>query len=86
VARLLAAAPGRAGAWLVDADGRRQLAGAVRRDLVPRPEAAAGLPMRVLMSDPGCVDVAAGEGEAADVDTWDDAARLGITDDTSRRT
>jgi hypothetical protein len=42
--------------------------------------------MRVLMSDPGCVDVAAGEGEAADVDTWDDAARLGITDDTSRRT
>jgi molybdopterin-guanine dinucleotide biosynthesis protein A len=86
VTRLLAAAPGRPGAWLVDGDGRRQLAGVVRRDLVPGPEVATGRPMRVLMSHPGCVDVAADEGEATDVDTWDDAARLGITDNSSRRT
>lgn len=86
VTRLLDAAHGRAGAWLVDGDGRRQLAGAVRRDLVPPPEAAAGRPMRVLMSDPRCVDVTADGAEAADVDTWDDASRLGITRDTSRRT
>jgi hypothetical protein len=38
--------------------------------------------MRLVMSHPGCVDVAADEHEAADVDTWDDAARLGVTRDT----
>jgi hypothetical protein len=42
--------------------------------------------MRVLMGDPDCADVSAAGGEAADVDTWDDASRLGITRDTSRRT
>ncbi len=86
VARLLDAARGGAGAWLVDGDGRRQLAGVVRRDRVPRPQDSTGLPMRVLMADPESVDVAADEGEAADVDTWDDASRLGITRDTSHRT
>jgi len=80
--RLLDAARGRPGAWLVDGDGRRQLAGAVRRDLVPPPEEAGGLPMRVLMARPGCAEVTADAGEAADVDTWDDASRLGITHET----
>jgi molybdopterin-guanine dinucleotide biosynthesis protein A len=86
VDRLRAAAGGGPGAWLVDGDGRRQLAGVVRRDLVPPPEEAAGLPMRVLMAAPDCVEVTADGGEADDVDTWDDASRLGITRDTSPRT
>jgi hypothetical protein len=42
--------------------------------------------MRILMADPDSVDVTADDDEAADVDTWDDASRLGITPDTSRRT
>jgi len=86
VDRLLAAAAGRDGAWLVDPGGRRQLAGVVRRGLVPAPEEAAGRPMRDLMDRPGCADVPAGAGEAEDVDTWEDAARLGIERDTSHRT
>jgi len=86
IARLRAAADGRPGAWLVDRGGRRQLAGVVRRGLVPPPEDAAGRPMRLVMSHPGCVEVAADEHEAADVDTWDDAARLGVTRDTTPRT
>jgi molybdopterin-guanine dinucleotide biosynthesis protein A len=86
VARLVGAAHGTAGAWLVDGAGRRQLAGAIRRDLVPLTAAAGGLPMRVLMQHAGCVDVVAAPGEADDVDTWDDASRLGIRRDTSRRT
>ena len=86
IARLLQAAQGRPGSWLVDGDGRRQLAGVVRRDLVPPPGGAAGLPMRVLMAHPDCADVAADGPEGADVDTWDDASRLGITRDTSHRT
>lgn len=86
IGRLLDAARGRPGAWLVDGDGRRQLAGVVRRDLVLPPGEAAGLPMRVLMGHPDCVDVAADGPEGADVDTWDDASRLGITRDTSNRT
>ena len=49
-------------------------------------EEAAGLPMRVLMAHPDCADVAADGPEGADVDTWDDASRLGITRDTSHRT
>ena len=86
VTRLRDAARNRPGAWLVDGEGRRQLAGVVRRDQVPPPETAAGRPMRILMADPDSVDVTADDDEAADVDTWDDALRLGITPDTSRRT
>jgi molybdopterin-guanine dinucleotide biosynthesis protein A len=86
VDRLVSAARGTAGAWLVDDEGRRQLAGVVRRDLVPAPQEAAGRPMRVLMAHPDAVDVTAEAGEALDVDTWDDADRLGIVHDTWDRT
>jgi molybdopterin-guanine dinucleotide biosynthesis protein A len=47
VARLLAASADGDAAWLVDEDGRRQLAGAVRPSLVPAPEVAHGAAMRV---------------------------------------
>jgi molybdopterin-guanine dinucleotide biosynthesis protein A len=86
VDRLVAAARGRAGAWLVDGEGRRQLAGALRKDLVPPMPQSAGRSMRLLMSHPDTVAVAAEPGEAEDVDTWDDATRLGIVHDTSDRT
>jgi molybdopterin-guanine dinucleotide biosynthesis protein A len=86
VARLVTAAADHGGAWLVDGEGRRQLAGVVRRDLVPPMPEAAGRPMRLLMNHPDTVAVEAGPGEAQDVDTWDDAARLGIARDTSDRT
>jgi molybdopterin-guanine dinucleotide biosynthesis protein A len=80
VARLVAAmdddGPGHDGAWLVDDTGRRQLAGVVRRVLVPLPGEAYGVPMRRLMGLERTVDVAAEGREAQDVDTWDDVARL----------
>lgn len=76
VARLLAAAGELDAAWLVDAEGRRQLAGVVRPSLVPDPANAEGAPMRSLMSRGRVCDVAAVGVEADDVDTWDDVARL----------
>jgi molybdopterin-guanine dinucleotide biosynthesis protein A len=76
VARLLAASADGDAAWLVDEDGRRQLAGAVRPSLVPAPEVAHGAAMRVLMGAGTGRDVPALDGEAADVDTWEDLARL----------
>jgi molybdopterin-guanine dinucleotide biosynthesis protein A len=76
VARLLAAAEGVDAAWLTDADGRRQLAGAVRPSLVPSPAEAHAAPMRALMLLGNSRDVPAVGEEAADVDTWDDLARL----------
>jgi molybdopterin-guanine dinucleotide biosynthesis protein A len=76
LARLLSAAEAGQGAWLVDRDGRRQLAGVVRRASVPAPEDAHGLPMRLLMERAETVDVPAEGAEAADIDTWDDVARL----------
>jgi len=74
------------GAWLVDDTGRRQLAGAVRRLLVPVPGAADGLPMRALMERERTVDVPPLGHEADDVDTWADVARLraGSIDPTPR--
>ncbi|MGC4113008.1 MAG: NTP transferase domain-containing protein [Nocardioides sp.] len=80
VSRLLAAVEAGGedcdGAWLTGADGRRQLAGAVRPGAVPAPSAAAGAPMRLLMQSESARDVPAVGREAEDVDTWDDLARL----------
>lgn len=76
VARILAAAEGVDAAWLTDAAGRRQLAGAVRPSLVPRPGDAHGAPMRLLMTAGTLRDVEAIEGEAEDIDTWEDLLRL----------
>jgi molybdopterin-guanine dinucleotide biosynthesis protein A len=76
VARLLDAAEGVDAAWLTDADGRRQLAGALRPSIVPRPSDAQGAPMRTLMDIGGSRDVPAVGDEAADIDTWDDLTRL----------
>lgn len=74
------------GAWLVDATGRRQLAGAVRPALVPAPGEADGVPMRVLVQRDRTVDVVPLGHEADDVDTWADVARLrsGRIDPTPR--
>jgi molybdopterin-guanine dinucleotide biosynthesis protein A len=63
-------------AWLTDGDGRRQLAGIVRPSLVPRGQEAHGAPMRRLMRAGVVRDVPAVDGEADDVDTWSDLARL----------
>jgi molybdenum cofactor guanylyltransferase len=86
VTRLVAAVGETSGAWLVDGEGRRQLAGVVRPAIVPPAAEAAGRPMRVVMAHPDTVDVPATQEEAEDVDTWEDATRLGIRSDTSRRT
>ena len=80
VARLLAAVGEGDGAWLVDAAGRRQLAGVVRRGLVPTPGDAHGVPMRRLMRRERTVEVASVGHEADDVDTWADLARLRVAD------
>jgi CTP:molybdopterin cytidylyltransferase MocA len=78
VARLVRAAdaPDSDGAWLVDGTGRRQLAGAVPRALVPVLDDAYGVPMRRLMERERTVAVVARGLEADDVDTWADVARL----------
>jgi molybdopterin-guanine dinucleotide biosynthesis protein A len=76
VERLLAAADGADASWLIDAAGRRQLAGVVRPDLVPAADEADGVPMRVLMATGDGRDVPAVGAEADDVDTRDDLARL----------
>jgi len=76
VARLVAAVGDGDAAWLVDASGRRQLAGAVRPGLIPARDAAYGVPMRVLMQAGAASDVPALGDEALDVDTWPDVARL----------
>ena len=76
VRRLLEASETADAAWLTDRDGRRQLAGAVDPSLVPGPEEARGAPARVLMTAGVVHDVPARRDEAADVDTWEDVARL----------
>ena len=73
--RLLAAAVGVDAAWLVDAAGRRQLAGVVRPSLVPSRDDAVGAPMRTLMSAGTAREVVAIDREADDIDSWDDLAR-----------
>ncbi|WP_151083784.1 molybdenum cofactor guanylyltransferase [Nocardioides cynanchi] len=76
VDRLLVAARGADGAWLVDAAGRRQLAGAVPLARVLELPEPHGRPMRTLSASGAAVDVPATGDEAADVDTWTDVARL----------
>ncbi len=76
VRRLVSAVGDEDGAWLVDGRGRRQLAGVVRRALVPAPGEAHGVPMRRLMDRERTVDVPALGPEADDIDSWADVARL----------
>jgi molybdopterin-guanine dinucleotide biosynthesis protein A len=76
VRRLVSALGDEDGAWLVDGDGRRQLAGVVRRSVVPPEGEAHGLPMRRLMNRARTVDVPAVGTEADDIDSWADVARL----------
>jgi molybdopterin-guanine dinucleotide biosynthesis protein A len=76
VTRLLVAADGVDAAWLTDAEGRRQIAGAVRTSLVPAARDAAGAPMRRLMEAGRARDVPAIGQEGDDVDTWEDLSRL----------
>lgn len=76
IARLLGAAEGYDGAWLVDRAGRWVLAGAVRPERVRAVVDPHGRPMRALVETLRLCEVAAVGDEAADVDTWDDLARL----------
>ncbi len=74
--RLREAATGRDGAFLVDVDGRRQLAGVVSGDRLtavrPDLEHQHGMSLRALLADLDLADVAADGAEARDVDTWAD--------------
>jgi CTP:molybdopterin cytidylyltransferase MocA len=85
VSRLLEAAAHGDGAWLTDAAGRRQAAGAVRPAVVARLTQEdgdlAGRPLRLLLEAPGTVAMPAVDREADDVDTWEDVARWRGLDD-----
>lgn len=78
--RLHEAAAGRDGAFLVGADGRRQLAGVLdlaRLDGVrPDVEAQHGMALHRLLSGLDLAEVAAEGAEADDVDTWADVRDL----------
>lgn len=80
VRRLRAAAGGHDGAFLVDADGRRQLAGVLRADalaaLRPVPGGGHGMSLRALLAPLDLAAVAATGREHRDVDTWDDLRGL----------
>ena len=70
------AAVGSAGAFLVDADGRRQLAGVLDVALLPRPADRHNLPLHVLLGGLDLVPVPAVGREATDIDTWEDLQAL----------
>lgn len=76
VRRLLAAAAGRDGAFLVDETGRRQLAGVVDGARLaaadPGPGERHGLPMHRLLAGLDLAEVRGVDGEERDVDTWAD--------------
>lgn len=78
--RLREAAAGRDGAFLVDAEGRRQLCGVVaaaRLDEVrPGLEEQHGMSMRALLGGLDLADVPATGAEGRDVDTWADLRDL----------
>lgn len=76
VNRLVAAAEGVDGSWLVDSGGRWVLAGAVRTEHVLAIREPHGLPMRSLVGSLRLHEVPAEGDEAADVDTWADVERL----------
>lgn len=86
--RLREAVAGRDGAFLVDATGRRQLAGALRLPPLdarrPPADRTHGLPLHRLLAGLDLVDVPARGEEGRDVDTWADVAdgpRVQVTDD-----
>lgn len=74
--RLREAATGHDGAFLVDTDGRRQLAGVVSAERLaavrPDHERQHGMSLRSLLADLDLVDLPADGTEARDVDTWAD--------------
>ena len=76
VRRLRDAATGHDGAFLVDADGRRQLAGVVSaarpRGVRPDLEHQHGMSLRALLAGLDLAAVPADGAEARDVDTWTD--------------
>jgi len=78
--RLRAAAAGHDGAFLTDADGRRQLAGVVDagRLVAVRPDPADehGMPFRVLLAGLDLALVPPAGDEGRDVDTWADLRDL----------
>lgn len=85
VARLRAgvdADPEADGAVLVDSSGRTHLALVLRRvaleRVAPPPEEWDGMALRRLLGHLRLVPVPARGGEEADVDTWEDARRLGV--------
>jgi molybdopterin-guanine dinucleotide biosynthesis protein A len=78
--RLRRAAGSRDGAFLTDANGRRQLAGVLRADRLvavrPDPEGQHGMSMRRLLAGLDLADVAPEGDEGRDVDTWADLRDL----------
>ena len=76
--RLVTAADGHDGAFLVDADGRRQLAGVLDPAALDRarPPDPHGLPLHRLLKTFDLAAVAAAGDEARDVDTWTDLGDL----------
>ena len=78
--RLREAAAGRDGAFLVDADGRRQLAGVLDaarlRDVRPDLEGQHGMALHRLLAPLDLAEVAASGDEAVDVDSWTDLRDL----------
>jgi molybdopterin-guanine dinucleotide biosynthesis protein A len=76
VRRLREAAAGHDGAFLVDTDGRRQLAGVLDGPRLaavsPGPEDRHGMALHRLLDPLDLVDVPAQDRESRDVDTWED--------------
>jgi molybdopterin-guanine dinucleotide biosynthesis protein A len=64
------------GAFLVDASGRRQLAGVLVADRLPTPADRHNLPMHTLLGELVLVPVAGVGPESADIDTWTDLRTL----------
>ena len=77
IRRLRAALGQHDAAFLVDATGRRQLAGVLRPDRLARPVDRHGLPMHRLLAGLSVAALPALGREAADVDTWSDVKEIG---------
>lgn len=79
--RLREAAEGHDGAFLVDGDGRRQLAGvldaAALAGVRPDLEGQHGMALHRLLAPLRLAQVAAGGDEALDIDSWEDLRDLG---------
>lgn len=79
--RLREAAAGHDGAFLVDGDGRRQLAGvldaAALGGVRPDPEGQHGMALHRLLAPLRLAQVASSGDEAADIDSWADLRDLG---------